>query len=161
MLIEAFQPLRVRRKADVVDLQLGLPVEFDEAEGQLLLQRMPGKVKVVGLDSGPQGPTGPFRPTFTLPPPIEREKRAGTCVTTYEKVPEVPEFGSAVAPAFQVGSVVRVHTQSGPPWVGSVWHILPYQPKGGTTKAGWWYGVESGERWSFVHESRLDVGRER
>jgi len=47
MWIEASEPLRVRRLVDVVNLRPGLPVEFSEAEGQRLLQRVPEKVTVV------------------------------------------------------------------------------------------------------------------
>ena len=61
MWIESSQPLRVRRLVDVVSLRPGLPVEFDEAEGQRLLQRAPGKVKVVA-------PTDP--PLFTVGSPV-------------------------------------------------------------------------------------------
>lgn len=110
MWIESLQPLRVRRKIDVVDLQPGLPVEFDDADGQRLLARAGGKVKVVTIAS---------------------------------------------APAFPLGSLVHIRSLSGGQWVGSV-ALIFFQSSGGTTKTGWWYCVEAGARWSFVHESLLD-----
>jgi len=112
MWIESLQPLRVRRLVDVVSLRPGLPVEFDEAEGQRLLNRAPGKVKVV--------------------------------------TPIAP-------PLFTMG--VPVMVLSGEPWCALVAFALP-QPPSGTTQAGWWYCVEAGDRWAFVHESRLCAGRE-
>jgi hypothetical protein len=66
MWIESLQPLRVRRLVDVVNLRPGLPVEFDEAEGQRLLSRAPGKVKIVALAS-------PSRFTEGMPVLVRRE----------------------------------------------------------------------------------------
>lgn len=110
MWIEAVVPLRVRRLVDVVSLRPGLPVEFDEAEGQRLLHRAPGEVKVVH--------------------PVS-------------------------APLFTVGSPVMVRRRSVDPWCALVAFTLPQSP-GGTTQAGWWYCVQAGARWAFVHESLLD-----
>ncbi len=58
-------------------------------------------------------------------------------------------------PLFLAGSMVLVRSQSVEPWAASVAFLLPQFP-GGTTQAGWWYCVEAGARWAFVHESLLD-----
>jgi hypothetical protein len=57
-------------------------------------------------------------------------------------------------PLFTLDQLVRVNSSTGA-WIGSITMTLP-QPPGGTTKAGWWYCVQAGTRWAFVHESLLD-----
>jgi len=56
--IEALQPLRVHKQGTAIDLQPGRPVEFDDADGQKLLERAPGKVKLVDPGSCPLFPVG-------------------------------------------------------------------------------------------------------
>ena len=58
-------------------------------------------------------------------------------------------------PVFTVGAQVVVRSQRGEAWTASVAFMLPQLP-GGTTQGGWWYCMESGTRWAFVHESLLD-----
>lgn len=56
--IESLQQLRVQKRGIVIDLRPGQPVEFDDAEGRLLLERAPGKVKLVDPGSTPLFPVG-------------------------------------------------------------------------------------------------------
>ena len=111
MWIEATKPLCVQFKSGDVHLRPGLPVEFDDGEGQRLLACAPGKVKQVLAHT---------------------------------------------APLFTEGEPVLVGSEI--PWCAIVAFTL-IQPLGGTTKAGWWYCVEAGARWAFVHESLLSAER--
>jgi len=58
--------------------------------------------------------------------------------------------------ALSIGQIVRVDSPAEAPWAGRIVMTLFERP-GQTTKPGWWYCVEAGYRWSFVHESLLSV----
>lgn len=79
--IESFLPLRVQKQGLVIDLHPGQPVEFDDAEGQLLLARAPGKVKIVDPGSTPLFPVGSL---VTVRPMNKQDWLAEVVLTLYQ-----------------------------------------------------------------------------
>ena len=47
MLIEAYKPLRIRLKSGEIRMEPGHPIEFSDEDGEKLLARAPGKVRVI------------------------------------------------------------------------------------------------------------------
>jgi hypothetical protein len=81
MWIEAMKPLCVQFKSGDVHLRPGLPVEFDEVEGQRLLARAPGKVKVV---------TGTTAPLFAAGSPVLVGSGIPWCALVAWTLPQSP-----------------------------------------------------------------------